>query len=157
MSAGWALFVAGLVSALFLVLKSRWSIWARRPKPEGYQKLAEAKKRAREAGDPAARAGALRDAAHVALEDLGRPNLAATYARRAERADPTSAESVGLLALALRRAARYRALEQQLWRKLAEDGEPDAARERAFDELLALYEGPMSRPEQARALRRLRS
>lgn len=156
MSAGWALFVAGLVSALFLVLKSRWSIWSRGPNPEGYQKLAVARKRAREATDPTARARALRDAAHVALEELGRPNLAATYARRAERADPTSAESVGLLALALRRATRYRALERQLWRKLAEEGDPDPARERAFDELLALYDGPMNRPEQARALRRLR-
>ncbi|MFW6052185.1 MAG: hypothetical protein ACODAU_13485 [Myxococcota bacterium] len=156
MAKGWALLAAVVVFVLFLVLKSRWPVRRFGEDGERYGRLAEAKKRARAATDPAARAEALREAAHVALEDLGRPNLAAGLARRAERSDPRSAESVGLLAIALRRATRYRALERQLWRKLAEEAEDSPAYERAFDELIRLYEGPMRRPAQGAVLRRLR-
>ena len=76
---------------------------------------------------------------------------------RAERLDPNDVEAVGMLAVSLRRAARYRALERFLWRRLAGGPEPDrAGYERAFSELLKLYEGPLRRPETAEGLRRMR-
>jgi hypothetical protein len=62
-----------------------------------------------------------------------------------------------LVALTLRRSARYSALERFLWQRLADLEASDAsAFERAFEELVALYEGPLRRPETARALRRFR-
>jgi hypothetical protein len=123
------------------------------------RKIADAKLRARIRGaDPIQSASAWREAALAALEGLNRPSLAASYARRAERLDPNDEEAIGLHAIALRRAARFRALERFLWRRLAEHPEQKGVGyERTFDELVSLYEGPLRRPEMARVLRRLRS
>lgn len=155
--AGWALLAAVALFLGWLLLKSRVSLAGQDPRrAEGRKRLAEAKARARAAkGDAALRARALRDAAIIALEDLGRPNKAASYARRALRADPDDGESIRVVALAMRRAQRYRALEKLLWRRLA-SGVDSQSEARAFAELLALYEGPMRRPAQAQVLRRLR-
>ncbi|MGD8861885.1 MAG: hypothetical protein PVI30_17880 [Myxococcales bacterium] len=122
------------------------------------KRVADARRRARDRKLPKPeRAAALREAAEVALEGLGRPGLAASYARRAERLDPSAPESLGLLAASLRRVSRYRALERFLWRHVAAGQVGSPSVERAFDELLSLYEGPMRRPEMAEGLRRLRS
>jgi hypothetical protein len=153
------LVAAGLLFSVFVVVKllrpavprdERWR--------DARRRIADAKRRAGEQGASASvRAAALREAASAALEDLKRPGLAASYARRAERLDPSDAESVGIVALALRRAARYRALERFLWRRLAEGPQlvGPAAHARSLAELVALYEGPLGRPEIATVLRRL--
>jgi hypothetical protein len=122
------------------------------------KRMLEAKRRAGDrAASNAARAAACREAASAALEGLGRPRLAAAFARRAERLDPSHPDAVSLVALTLRRSARYSALERFLWQRLADLEASDAsAFERAFEELVALYEGPLRRPETARALRRFR-
>jgi hypothetical protein len=120
------------------------------------RRMTEARKRASDRSLGAReRASALREAAGIALEELGRPGLAASYARRAERLDPESTEVVGLLALTMRRASRLSALERLLWRRVAE-GQPESApAQRAVQELIALYDGPLKRPEVGEALRRL--
>jgi hypothetical protein len=102
------------------------------------------------------RAAAFRDAASEALEGLGRIGLAAAFARRAARLEPGNPDAVSLLSLALRRSARYSALERLLWQRLSDLEVNDAAAfDRAFAELVGLYEGPLRRPETARVLRRL--
>jgi hypothetical protein len=123
------------------------------------KRMLEAKARAGDRALPAAeRAGAWREAANIALDDLQRPGLAASLARRAERADPEHPGAVGLLALSLRRGARYSALERLLWRQLADEQDAAAPRYvRALDELIALYDGPLGRPDTARVLRRYQS
>jgi hypothetical protein len=156
---GLALLGAGLLFLLFLIAKlvvtgRRGGADAR----EARKQIAQAKRRASEHGLlPADRAAALRQAAVIALHDLRRPSLAASYARRAERLDPHDPESIALLSLALRTATRFRALERLLWRRLADGPQAASAADRALDELLALYDGPLRRPEVARALRRLRA
>jgi tetratricopeptide (TPR) repeat protein len=124
---------------------------------EAKRRIDEAKQRGRDKSrEPTLRAKAWREAAVAALEGLRRPELAASYARRAERLDPNDAEAVVLLALSLRRAERYRALERFLWRRLATDpAEGAAGYERALQELLNLYQGPLRRPEIASGLRRI--
>jgi hypothetical protein len=124
-----------------------------------HRRLLEAKARAKDhALSKAQRAAALREAANAALEGLRRPSLAAALARRADRLEPGNLETVGIMGLALRRGARYAALERFLWKRLAELEEPAAqGSERVFDELIALYEGPLRRPETALVLRRLRA
>jgi hypothetical protein len=156
---GLALVVVGLCFVAFLLFKLFRPSRAKSAEWHQAKRLvADAKRRARDRGaDPAKRAAAWREAALSALEGLDRPSLAASYARRAERLAPDDSEAVGLLALSLRRASRFRALERFLWRRLA--GGPDdesAGYERAFNELLKLYEGPLRRPETADALRRMR-
>jgi len=155
------LFVlVGVLFVAFLLFKLvRPSFRRRTNKQEVKRKIADAKRRARIRGaEPSQSAAAWREAAWAALEGLDRPSLAASYARRAERLDPNDEEAIGLLAIALRRATRYRALERFLWRRLADH--PDqkgAGYKRSFDELVRLYEGSLRRPEMARALRRLRN
>lgn len=152
-----ALVAAGALFLIYVLVKSRFSLVPASPEArDAKARIADAKRRARNKGlDSARRAEAWREAAEAALDGLDRPNLAAAYARRAERADPEDPAAVGMLAIALRRASRHRALERFLWRRLAsqEDG---PGYERAFDELIALYEGPMRRRERAKVLRRLR-
>ena len=151
--------IAGGAFALFLLFKLLVPALGRDPRArEARQRVAEAKRRGSDrAASPALRAAALREAAVIALEDLRQPNLAASYALRAQRLDPNDAEAVGVLATALRRASRWAALERVMWRKLA-DCEPDSdVYRRAFDELLRLYDGQLRRPEVAQALRRLSS
>lgn len=153
------LMIGGVGFALYLVLQLIAAPRRRRP---GY---AEARARVmaakRCAGDrslsAAERAAALHDGARAALSDgLRRPGLAAAFARRAARLDPGNPESTGLIALALRRGARYSALERLLWGQIAEATDPRApATRRVMEELVRLYDGPLQRPEIARALKRL--
>lgn len=149
----WGLLVAAALFAAFVVFKSRFPLAGRNPAiRDARERLAAAKAKAREARrDPARRAEALREAALIALDELGRPNLAASYARRAARAAPDDPESLHVAALAMRRARRYAALEKLLWRRL----DQEIGQEVSVQELLALYEGPLKRPEQARVLRAL--
>ncbi len=151
------LLVGGGGFAVYVVLKVLTAIGLPPPPSSPFRKqLREAKRRASDRAAPASeRAAALRDAARIAL-DAARPALAARYARRAERLEPAHPESLSLLAATLRRASRYRALEALLWRQLAEHESASGPYEHAFAELVSLYEGPLRRPETARALRRLK-
>jgi hypothetical protein len=149
------------VFALFLTYmlgKLKLSLASASPEArEAKRQIEDAKRRARQAGRTAKeRADAWREAAMIALEQLERPNLAASYARRAERADPDDAAAVRVLSLTMREAGRLRALERLLWRRLAQVPQ-GAAFTRTFEELIALYAGPMKRPDRAVVLRRLRS
>jgi hypothetical protein len=152
------LVITGILFAAFLLLKmfrlpaaktSRWR--------EAKQNIDDAKRRGRDNNlEAAQRAKAWREAALAALEGLNRPGLAASYARRAERLDPSDAEAISLMVVALRRAQRYQALERFLWRHLASDPVDQVGPSgRFFQELLKLYEGPLRRPEIAAALRRM--
>lgn len=157
-----SLLLLGAGALFFVYLVSRMWVGPSVPRDERFfaarKRVAEAKRRARDTRVPVAeRALALRDAAATALEVLRRPALAASYARRAERLEPQSPEALGLLARALRAGDKYQALERMLWRWLSEESDSSPAYQRAFDELLALYDGPLGRPEIAEALRRLRS
>ena len=155
-----ALVLVGVFFVAFLLFKLVRPSFSKQVEKQGVKrKIAEAKKRARKKGtDRSLSAAAWREAAWAALEGLRRPSLAASYARRAERLDPNDEEAIGLLAVSLRRAARYRALERFLWRRLADHPDQEGAGyKRTYEELIRLYEGPFRRPEMARALRRLRS
>jgi hypothetical protein len=149
-----ALLIAGLLFALF-VLSKILPLPSRDGAARAARKrLAEIKARAADHTKPASeRAAALREAATLALEELRQPGLAASLARRAERVEPGSAEGLGLLATALRRQSRYRALERMLWQRLVA-APPAAIERRALEELVRLYEGSLDRPEIAAALRR---
>jgi hypothetical protein len=152
------LVIAGVLFAVFLLLKMFRPPAAKTPQwREAKRNIDEAKKRGRDKNrDAQQRAKAWREAALGALEGMQRPGLAASYARRAERLDPSDTETVQLLILSLRRAERYRALERFLWRRLASDpGDQVPAQGRVMQELLKLYEGPLRRPEIAAALRRM--
>ena len=153
------LLLGGFGFAAYLLLKVLTAFGGRDgTSNDARRRVLEAKKRGDDRSLPVIqRAAALHEAAHLALEELGRPALAAALARRAERLDPSNADATGLLALALRRGARYSALERLLWRQLADQGgDAEPSYTKAFDELVALYEGPLQRPETARALRRFR-
>jgi hypothetical protein len=150
---------AGLLFVLFLIAKLVVPARTRGTDArEARRRIAEARRRASDrALGSSERAAALREAAVIALQELRRPNLAASYARRAERLDPRAPDALALLSAALRSAARFRALERLLWRRVAEATPADSSSERALEELMALYDGPLKRPEVARALRRLRA
>ncbi len=121
------------------------------------RRIEDAKRRARDrSASTEDRAAALREAAVTALEGLRRPELAASYARRAERLHPRGADTMGLLLAALRKSSKFRALERMLWRQLADLAAGTDGYERAYRELVALYEGPLARPEMAQVLRALR-
>jgi hypothetical protein len=148
-----AIFVA------FLIWKVRRSVATRDPLREpGRERLKAARRRIREAGkDRAALEDALREAALIALDELKRPELAARFARRADTFSPGSGASVETVVRTMRAAGRYPALERLLWRKL-DAAEPGTERhDRIFEALLDLYDGPLNRPYQAAALRRLRA
>lgn len=146
---------AGVLFALFLLLKMlRPRLGRAAVQRDVVDRLSGLRRQATDSAlPPAERAAALRSAAGIALDELGRPGLAASYARRADRLDPEQVDTVGLLALALRKQARFGALERLLWRKLADASAP-AVVQRAREELVGLYEGPLRRPEVAAALRR---
>jgi hypothetical protein len=153
----WLLLVVGALFLSYLFVKMRGALVPGTPaKREARRLIERAKRRAREPGRSAKeRADAWREAAMVALEQLERPNLAASYARRAERADPEDPAAVKVLSLTFREAGRLPALERLLWRRLSQVPK-GAAFTRAFAELVSLYEGPLRRPERAMVLRRLR-
>ncbi|MDD9932739.1 MAG: hypothetical protein OXT09_04010 [Myxococcales bacterium] len=159
MTPGLGLVIGGVLFVAFLLFKlSPFALPRDEHSQQARKDLAEAKRRSRDRSkSEPERATALREAAVAALEGLGRPSLAASYARRAEKLDPQDADAVGLLALSLRQASRFRALERFLWRRLADDTPGAPGYERAYRELLSLYEGPLRRPEMAVALRRMRS
>lgn len=154
--AGWGLLAAVTLFVAFLLLKSRIPLLPRDPAvAEARRRIAEARRRARRAGaDPGARARAWLEAAAIALDELEDPGRSASYAKRASRADPDDAQAVRAVIGALRASGRHRALERYLWRRL--QGPTGEAYDRAFEELLSLYEGPLRRPERAAALRALR-
>jgi hypothetical protein len=154
---GFALVAAGAAFVLFLLFKLLRPLGGRTVAARAARERVVAARRrgADRSATAPERAAALREAALIALEDLRSPNLASSYARRAERLDPTNAESVGLVATTLRRASRFVALERLLWRKLADADRGGESYRRALDELISLYEGPLERPEVGRALRGL--
>jgi hypothetical protein len=154
---GLALVAAGAAFVLFLLFKLLRPLGGRSAAARAArERIAAARRRgADRSASSADRSAALREGALIALEELRSPNLASSYARRAERLDPSNAESVGLLATTLRRASRFGALERVLWRKLADGDRNGEPYRRALDELIALYEGPLERPEVGRALRGL--
>lgn len=149
----WALLGAVVVFVLFLALKSR--LGGDASTKAARESLARAKRNVRDATTPVARAAAWREAARVALDELERPGLAATFARRAEREDPIHDEALPLLARTMRSAQRHQALTKLLWRRLAEVPLDSPHADRLMTELLALYEGPLRRPAQASVLRTL--
>ena len=153
--AGWGLLVAVVLFAGFLLLKSRVALLPRDPRvADARRRIGEAKRAARAARDTKSRAGAWLDAARTALEELGNAGLSASFAKRAARAAPDDPAPIDAVITALRAAGRNRALERYLWRRL--QGEIGPAYDRAFEELLSLYEGPLRKPERAAALRALR-
>ena len=154
-----ALLIAGGVFLLYLLLKSRVSFLPRTAEARAArQRISQAKRRARASGASVAeRAAAWREAADAALSDLDRPDLAASYALRAERLDPEDRAAVGLLSRAMRKSTRLRALEKLLWRRLDSHTPKSPAYEEAFAQLSDLYTGPLRAPERARALAKLRS
>lgn len=106
------------------------------------------------AREPAVRAAALVKAGRAALGELGKARLAAHHAEWAHRLAPAHPDVVALAVDALTPIRAYARLERLLWVSL--DASEGAARDTALDALAVLYEGPMRRPERARALRRLR-
>lgn len=154
--AGWGLLAAVLLFVVFLLVKSRVPLLPRDPAlAEARRRIGAAKRRARGAGsDGALRAQAWLEAAGIALDELEDAGLSASYAKRASRAAPDDARAIAAVIEALRNANRHRALERYLWRRL--QGPTGPAYDRAFEELLALYDGPLRRPERAAALRALR-
>lgn len=105
-------------------------------------------------GRPAAeRAAALVKAGRVALGDLRKPRIAAHHAEWAHRLAPADPDVVTLAIDALGPIRAHARLERLLWISL--DASEGAARDRVLEALAVLYEGPMHRPERARALRRL--
>jgi hypothetical protein len=153
------LVLAGAAFVAFVLFKPQLTRRARTPAAAAARRaIVEAKRRARdESASPGDRAGALREAASLALNELAQPGLAASFARRAEKLDPQSAATFGLLASSLRSASRFRALERMLWRRLGSAEPTDGSYQRALEELIALYEGPLKRAEIAAALQRLRA
>ncbi|HJL05476.1 MAG TPA: hypothetical protein RMH85_30170 [Polyangiaceae bacterium LLY-WYZ-15_(1-7)] len=152
----WALLAAVLLFIVFLVVKSRVALVRDPDAADARRRLGDARQRARQADKHSeARADAYLEAARIALDDLGRPRLAASYARRADRARPERTEGLRLVVRAMRRAERHRALERLLWRRLDEVDLEGERAERIFAELQRLYEGPLRRPAQARVLRQL--
>lgn len=158
MEGRWVLIGVVVAFAVFLLIKSRLGLVRRTPQQRAArQELQKLKSAIFEAkADAAKRASLWRRAAHVALDGLGRPYRAATYARRAEKLDPSSPEAIPLIAATFIRSRRYRALEKLLWRRLeaTPDWGSDSA-EQLVTELCRLYEGALRRPAQASALRRL--
>jgi hypothetical protein len=153
------LMVAGAVFLLYLVVRMLSTAPVVRDAAffAARKRIAESKRRARDGNvSQTDRAAAWRDAAEAALNGLKRPALAASYARRAEQLEPQHPAALGVLSQALRQGAKYQALERMLWRWLSEEPADSASYQRAFDELVALYDGPLNRPEIVVALRRLR-
>lgn len=141
-------------AALFVLFAIARAMLPRTPRAERRKAQAAHSAAVSEGSDekrsPKERAAALVRAGRLALEELGRPRLAARHAEWAHRLAPTDPEVIRLASAAFPRARRLRALERLLWLS-AEAEEPTR---HALDALIALYEGPMKRPERARALKR---
>lgn len=149
----WLVLVA-FAFAAFLLFKLGGAA-SRKRDDEAWRRYRETLERARRTRVREEKASAYRDAARLALEELRRPNLAVSLARRADRLDPDRADGLELLVASMSDSSRMRALERLLWRKLREV-EPGSERHRKiFRELLALYQGPLKDPDRAEALRML--
>jgi len=119
-------------------------------------KLSAAVARGSDAKLPAVeRARALAHARRQALEGLKRPRLAARYAQHALGLAPGEADVVAFAVRAMGAAKRHVGLERALWISL-DRAVDDATFEAARVALVALYEGPLKRPERARVLAGLR-
>lgn len=152
-----ALLAAGGLFLLYLLLKLRVSLApGSAAVREARKGIAELKRKARDKSlSKEMRAEAWLSAADTALRDMGRADLAASYALRADRLSPGEGAAVGRLANAMRLSSRHRALEKLLWRRIDKHAPTTGAFEQSFEQLVALYEGPMHAPERARALRKL--
>jgi hypothetical protein len=153
------LVLAGMAFVAFVLFKPRLARRARTPAAAAARRaIVVAQERARDvSAGTGPRAAALREAASLALNELQQPGLAASFARRAEKLEPQNTATFGLLASSLRSASRFRALERLLWRRLGSADPADEDYQRALEELIALYQGPLKRMEIAAALQRLRS
>lgn len=148
------LLIGGAVIFLgFVALQVMWPLSGSRSERKAARtKLSAAVSRGTDEKRPASeRSTALVEAGRIALEELKRPRLAARHAEWAHRIAPTSPAVIELLIDALPRARRLHALERLLWSSADAEGTEDDHARRA---LIRLYEGPMKRPERARALRR---
>jgi hypothetical protein len=146
------LIVATAAFLAYLLWRVRPAL-AGRTRTASREALREARARIESAGDEAARARALCDAADILAKKVGRGASAAGLYMRAMRADPRSAEIVARAASGL--ARRPRALESLLWRHLAASpwrGEMRDAARASLDALRALYEGRRKNGVRARAL-----
>ena len=151
----WALLVVVVLFVVFVIVKSRMPLFGDPAVADARRRVRAAKARAREAkGDPKARAAAYREAAEAALE-VGRTGIAASFARRADKTDPDAVGGIRLIARAMRAGERHRALEKLLWQRLDGIDLHGERAQRLFEELLALYEGPLHRRAQARVLRHM--
>ncbi len=155
-STDWLVFAMVLIFLAFLLVKARVDLLRLGPEYRAARRaVAEAKGRAwRARRDPSQKAAAWREASQIALEQLERPSLAASYALRALRADGDDVSAIALLVQALQDAGRLRALERLLWRRVNRQAGP--GRERAYEALVQLYEGPLKHRAKAKALRTLR-
>jgi hypothetical protein len=161
---GWVVAAVAIAFLVFLVVRSRVDfakLGKPKPKPapkptaDSREKLVELKKRARTAPAKSDRAAAWREAAELAANDLGRPELVSAYALRALRINQDDVAALELLVGAWTKSGKLGLLERQLWRRLK--GERGPGYERAYDALLTLYEGPLNRREAADALRAMRA
>ena len=149
----WAILVVVVLFVVFMIVKSRIPLFRDPELVDARRRIRDAKARARaEKGNPKARAAAYREAAEAVLE-VGRTGLASSYARRADKADPEAVGGIALMARAMRAGERHRALEKLLWQRLANVELESPRGRRLFEELLALYEGPLRSRAQARVLR----
>jgi hypothetical protein len=153
-----ALLAAALLFFLFIATQALLPALAgRKARRAAHSQISNAVARGSDEKRPAPeRAAAYREASELALIELHRPRLAVRYALWADKAAPNEAATISLVARAMTRAKKHRALERYLWKALdaAPAGEAHAA---AFDALIALYEGPLHGPERARVLRALAS
>lgn len=150
-----ALLAAALLFVLFVVAQALLPALIGRGKlGEANVRLSSTIARATGNADLAERAAGLREASTLALTELRRPRLAVRYALWALEAAPGDPANVPVLAAAMMRAKRLRALERHLWELMDEHPAVLAA---AYDALLELYDGPMKTPERARVLRALRA
>lgn len=150
------LVVAVAFVALVAVRGILPALRARRAAAPARLSISRAVSVASDAQRPAAeRAAALVEAGRAALGELHKPRLAAHHAEWAHRIAPADPDVVALAIDALTRIRGHARLERLLWVSL--DASEGHARARVLEALADLYDGPMRRPERARALRRLAS
>jgi hypothetical protein len=100
------------------------------------------------------RASAFVEAGREANDALRKPRLAARYAHYAHELAPGDPTVVAFTIEAMRLAKRHVGLERALWLSLDRAAD-DTTFETARAALVALYDGPLKRPERARVLAKL--
>jgi hypothetical protein len=148
--------LAGLL-ALLVVVQGLLPVLRRPPgAPAARARLSAAVARGSDATQPAAeRARAFVEAGREARDALQRPRLAARYAHHAHALAPGQLDVVAFAVSTMRAARRHVGLERALWISMDRAAD-DATFEAARSALVALYEGPLKRPERARVLAGLR-